>query len=321
MPIRILATLLALALTSTVSLTAPAAETTDYIAQIKQQQGKAETGDASAAQDPLVAQTLNRHYPVNADASERLARISDGAQHECHYIRPDDKNEYCMSLHSEKTVATARGKRRYLLFRGDNLSGAHAASGLVALHAVTAENGAWRETARVQSEVGELGRAPEAWQWQELGAGYWGVSGQGSFTANGETTGGMTLLYDGGDRLAESYIPVTLSWNADFCDPAVAAFCDNDWKDENRAKEVLAHSTDLHGILNIRRDLAPSGNLWPLEIRISGFKGRKITGRENNGAYRIAPIKEYWQDKYLFRYDAAKHAYHMPDDYPLNIQY
>ena len=121
MPIRILATLLALALTSTVSLTAPAAETTDYIAQIKQQQGKAETGDASAAQDPLVAQTLNRHYPVNADASERLARISDGAQHECHYIRPDDKNEYCMSLHSEKTVATARGKRRYLLFRGDNL--------------------------------------------------------------------------------------------------------------------------------------------------------------------------------------------------------
>ena len=49
--------------------------------------------------------------------------------------------------------------------------------------------------------------------------------------------------------------------------------------------------------------------------------GRKITGRENNGAYRIAPIKEYRQDKYLFRYDAAKHAYHMPDDYPLNIQY
>ena len=139
MPIRILATLLALALTSTVSLTAPAAETTDYIAQIKQQQGKAETGDASAAQDPLVAQTLNRHYPVNADASERLARISDGAQHECHYIRPDDKNEYCMSLHSEKTVATARGKRRYLLFRGDNLSGAHATSGLVALHAFTVE--------------------------------------------------------------------------------------------------------------------------------------------------------------------------------------
>ena len=48
MPIRILATLLALALTSTVSLTAPAAETTDYITQIRQQQGKAEAGDANA---------------------------------------------------------------------------------------------------------------------------------------------------------------------------------------------------------------------------------------------------------------------------------
>jgi len=116
---------------------------------------------ASATQNPLVAQTLNRHYPVNADASERLARLSDGAQYECHYIRID-KNEYCMSLHSEKTVATARGKRRYLLFRGDNLSGAHATSGLVALHAFTAENGAWREAALVQREVGELGRAPES---------------------------------------------------------------------------------------------------------------------------------------------------------------
>ena len=48
MPIRILATLLALALTSTVSLTAPAAETTDYITQIRQHQGKAEAGDANA---------------------------------------------------------------------------------------------------------------------------------------------------------------------------------------------------------------------------------------------------------------------------------
>ena len=275
---------------------------------------------AIAAQDPLIAQTLEKHYPVNADASERRARSSDGAQRECHYIRIGN-SEYCMSLHSEKTVATAQGKRRYLLFRGDNLSGAHAASGLVALHAFTEENGAWRETARVQSEVGELGRAPKAWQWQEFGAGYWGVSGQDSFTANGETSGGLTLLYDDGDRLAASYIPVTLRWNAEFCDPAVEAFCDNDWKDENGAKEILANSADLHGIPTIRRDLAPNDNRWPLEIRVSGFKGRKITGRENNGAYRIAPIKEYRQDKYLFRYDAAKHAYHMPDDYPLNIQY
>ena len=147
MPTRILATLLALALTGTASLTAPSAERTDYITQIKQPQG-----DASTAQDPLVKQTLNQHYPVNADASERLARISDGAPRECHYIRSGN-DEYCMTLHSEKTVDGARGKRRYLFFRGDNLSGAHAASGLVVLHAFTAENGAWRETARGQSEV------------------------------------------------------------------------------------------------------------------------------------------------------------------------
>ena len=224
-----------------------------------------------------------------------------------------------MTLHSEKTVDGARGKRCYLLFRGDNLSGAHFAGGLVVLHAFTAENGAWRETARVQSEVGEWGRAPETWQWQELGAGYWSVSGQSSFTANGETTGGLTLLYDDGERLAASYIPVTLSWNADFCDPAVAAFCDNDWKDENRAKEVLAHSTDLHGILNIRRDLAPVGNSWPLEITLNGYDGRKITGRENNGAYRLAPIKGYRQEKYTFPYDATKHDYQMPDNYPIRF--
>lgn len=271
---------------------------------------------AIAVQDPLVAQTLEKHYPANADASERLAHSSDGAQRECHYIRSGN-DEYCMHLHSEKTVDGAQGKRRYLFFRGDNLSGAHAASGLVVLHAFTAENGAWRETARVQSEVGELGRAPEAWQWQELGAGYWGVSGQSSFTANGETTGSLTLLYDDGERLAKSHIPLTYSLDADFCDPTVEKLCDNAWEGENGATETLANSADLHGIATIRRDLAPSGNFWPLEISISGFKGRKISGHESNGAYRLAPIKEYRQDKYLFRYDAAKHAYQMPDDYPL----
>ena len=275
---------------------------------------------ATAAQDPFIAQTLEKHYPVNAGASERLARISDGAQRECHYIRSGN-SEYCMHLHSEKTVDGVRGKRRYLLIRGDNLAGGHAFTGLVALHAFTAENGAWQETARVQSEVGEWGRAPKAWQWQELGAGYWGVSGQSSYTANGETTGGLTLLHDDGERLAKIHIPLTYSRDADFCDPAEQKTCDNAWEDENGAKETLANSTDLHGILNIRRDLEPSSNYWPLEISISGFKGRKITRRETNGAYRIAPIKEYRQDKYLFRYDAAKHAYHMPDDYPFNIQY
>ena len=222
-----------------------------------------------------------------------------------------------MHLHSEKTVADAQGKRRYLLMRGDNLSGGHAFTGLVALHAFTAENGAWQETARVQSEVGEWGRAPKAWQWQELGAGYWGVSGQSSYTANGETTGSLTLLHDDSGRLTASHIPLTYSLDADFCDPAVEKHCDNAWEDENGAKETLANSADLHGILTIRRDLAASGKHWPLEISISGFKGRKISGRETNGAYHLAPIKEYWQDKYLFRYDAAKHSYQMPDDYPL----
>ena len=275
---------------------------------------------ANATQDALIAQTLEKHYPANADASERLARSSDGAQHECHYIRSGN-SEYCMHLHSEKTVADAQGKRRYLLMRGDNLSGGHAFTGLVALHAFTAENGAWQETARVQSEVGEWGRAPKAWQWQELDAGYWGVSGQSSYTANGETTGGLTLLHDDSDRLAVSYIPLTYSRDADFCDPAEQKTCDNAWEDENGAKETLANSADLHGILTIRRDLAASGKHWPLEIRVSGFKGRKISGSETNGAYRIVPIKAYRQDKYLFRYDAAKHAYHMPDDYPFNIQY
>ena len=53
---------------------------------------------AQAATDPLIAQTLNQHYPVNADASARLARASDGKQRECHYYRVDD-DEYCMTLH------------------------------------------------------------------------------------------------------------------------------------------------------------------------------------------------------------------------------
>ena len=59
---------------------------------------------AQAATAPLIAQTLNQHYPVNADASARLARASDGKQRECHYYRVDD-DEYCMTLTAHRTNA------------------------------------------------------------------------------------------------------------------------------------------------------------------------------------------------------------------------
>lgn len=82
MPTRILATLLALALTGTASLTAPAAERTDYITQIKQPQG-----DASTAQDPLVKQTLTSTIPsmqtpanaLRASATARRANATTSA--------------------------------------------------------------------------------------------------------------------------------------------------------------------------------------------------------------------------------------------------
>ena len=88
---------------------------------------------------------------------------------------------------------------------------------------------------------------------------------------------------------------------------------------EAGAKEHLANTKDLQATLNIRRDLNPVGNSWPLEITLNGYDGRTISGRENNGAYRLAPIKEYRQEKYTFPYDATKHDYQMPDNYPIRF--
>ena len=272
---------------------------------------------AQADTDPLIAQTLNQYYPVDADASARLARASDGKQRECHYYRVDD-DEYCMILHSEKTADSTQDKRRYLLFTGKNLNEGHASAGLAVLFAFTEENGGWRETAHGQTEAGEWGDAPEDWQWQEFGPGYWGAVGKSGFVQGGGLEEAFNILHDDGERIASSTIPATSSYD-EFCDPAVEKFCDNFWEGEAGAKEHLANTKDLQATLNIRRDLNPVGNSWPLEITLNGYDGRKITGRENNGAYRLAPIKEYRQEKYTFPYNATKHDYQMPDNYPIRF--
>ena len=89
----------------------------------------------------------------------------------------------------------------------------------------------------------------------------------------------------------------------------------------NHFAQAVAFYDKVLATLNIRRDLAPVSNTWPLEISVSGYAGRKVSGREANGAFRLAPVKEYRQEKFLFPYDAAKHDYQTPGDYPLRMDW
>ncbi|EHM50496.1 hypothetical protein [Cardiobacterium valvarum] len=141
----------------------------------------------AADADTLAQETLNQHFPANAGA---LEVFNDDANHPaagdklktCHFAPMKEVENadsdgglegYCLRLVSEKVVDVAAGKRRYLLFAGDNLHTPHSAPGMVALFAFSSADGKdWQPAAQYQGEgFGKYGIAPTDWQWQLFGKG------------------------------------------------------------------------------------------------------------------------------------------------------
>mgnify|MGYP000850808241 FL=1 len=276
------------------------------------------TASAKTASDALVAQTLAKHYPIKQEAGQRLKERSEGKESQCNYVLvrdAEEENEYCMRLHSE--TRDSSGKRRYLLFTGRNLNDGHAAGGLVSLFVFSGNGEQWQEVAHGYTAAGGWGEAPDEWQWQEFGPGHWGALGRSGYSQGGALEETFVILHDEGDRVSSNAILATSSYEG------LCAAEDEDcrWESEAEANEQLANTSDLQATLNIRRDLAPVSNTWPLEISVSGYAGRKVSGREANGTFRLAPVKEYRQEKFLFPYDAAKHDYQTPGDYPLQMDW
>ena len=282
--------------------------------------------------DTLVQQLLDTHYPGNQKAVEAFnkGRNAEEAIRQCHFRNDkerDDKEEiiagYCMDFIGEKMVDTAQGRRRYLFFSGENLNHAHLMSGLDSLFVFDSVNGRdWRLLTRKETDAmggWGWGQATRSIQWLEIGPGLWGVMSKNGFRTGGETVSSARVLYDDNGKIRHTAIPIAFNIHDDFCDPAVTDFCDNDWQDEAGAARELAKSAALRGVLSVRRNLPPEAGFYPLQVTVDGYRGRKITGRRDNGAFVITPVLVFQRQPYLFHYDAAQQDYVMPTDFPIRF--
>ena len=277
--------------------------------------------------DAFVQQLLEKQYPHNEKALKAFNEDKEGeeAVKQCHFReikKPEDKDTpmdgYCMNFVSEKIADTAQGKRRYVFFSGDKLVSCHGCTGLDSLFVFTSADGKdWQLFAHKETEGGNgsWGKSSSEVKWLETGPDVWGVITEGGFSQGGAMEDSTQILHDDGKEIYATLIP-TLSDNTGIED------CDD--KEflkiaEKSQAECYANQTDLKATIEVRHDLSAVGNTYPVQVTVNGYEGMKLAGKGKNA--KAQPLKEYKDKKYLFSYDANKHEYVMPADYPKSLDF
>ena len=256
------------------------------------------------ADDQLAQQILDKNFPANGDA---LKIYNDNYPEEdklkeCRFVAEPDKNlaaelkelsGYCMRLVSDKTVAG----RRYLIFAGDSLHTPHSESGLVSLFVFDKEGKDGTPMRQFQGHFGKYGGAPEEWSWQEYGKDIWGASAYDGDIAWGQGWSWLLMLIDDGKEIRLADVPVSYgNFSEDLgCEP-----------------EDLDKCMELNAEYKVRQDLPAVAGLYPLEATVNGFIGMK---KGEKGA-KPQRLKEFKNEKFIFSYDADKHNYVEPKDFP-----
>ncbi len=260
------------------------------------------------ADDQLAQQILDKNFPANGDA---LKIYNDDANHledklkECRFVAEPDKDKaaelkelsgYCMRLVSDKTVAG----RRYLIFAGDSLYTAHSESGLVSLFAFDKEGKDGTPARQFQGHFGRYGDAPDEWSWQEYGKDIWGASAYDGDLGGGAGWSWQVMLIDDGKEIRLADVPTSYG---NFIEDEGEEVCE---------PEDLAECKGLDAEYKVRQDLPAVAGLYPLEATVNGFIGMK---KGEKGA-KPQRLKEFKNEKFLFSYDADKHNYVKPKDFP-----
>ena len=269
----------------------------------------------AADADSLVQDTLDKHFPENAEA---LKVFNDDANHlaaedklkGCHFapmkeVENTDSDGglegYCLRLVSEKVVDVAAGKRRYLLFAGDNLHTPHSAPGMIALFAFSSADGKdWQPATQYQGEgFGKYGIAPTEWQWQLFGKDVWGATTFTGDAAWGGSWSSQGILLDDGKAIHAAFVPSGFSnfSEEDGCEP-----------------EDLSQCADVQVKYAVREDLPAVGNVYPLELSLDGFIGMAKSGKGKNA--KPKPVKTLKGEKFIWQFDADKHTYVEPKGFP-----
>ena len=64
----------------------------------------------------------------------------------------------------------------------------------------------------------------------------------------------------------------------------------------------------------VGEDLPAVGNVYPLELSLDGFIGMAKAGKDKNA--RPKPVKTFKGEKFIWPFDADKHAYIEPKGFP-----
>lgn len=262
------------------------------------------------ADDQLAQQILDKNFPANGDAlkiyNDANPLPRDNKLKECRFAAEPDKDRvatskellgYCMRLVSDKTMAG----RRYLIFAGDSLYTPHSESGLVALFAFDKEGKDGKPARQFQGHFGEYGYAPDEWSWQEYGKDIWGASAYDGDLVGGTGSSWQMMLIDDGKEIRLASVPTIYS-----------NFSEDAGEDKGCEPEDLAKCMDLNAEYKVRQDLPAVAGLYPLEATVNGFVGMK-KGEKDAQPQRL---KEFKNEKFIFSYDADKHNYVKPKDFP-----
>ena len=203
-------------------------------------------------------------------------------------------SRFCMRFHSEKVIDGAQGKRRYLLFIGDNINQARYDGGLVSLMLFKIDGDGW--TLVDKKETGASGYNSE-WQWLEFAPGRWGVYGGDSHDGMGYAFTYTRILRDDNDRIREQGITTANDNSGSY------GFCENEEKSEEERAACRKDIQNLSATLTTRPDLGAANGAYPLEIRVSG---------EAQGGK-----KQYNDQPFIFKYDGKNHRYIRPKGYPM----
>ena len=269
--------------------------------------------------DAFVQQLLEKQYPHNEKALKVFNEKTEGEKAKRCYFKGDKElsNEgdgmygHCMKFVGEKIADTAQGKRRYILFSGDNLAYCHGCPGLDSLFIFTSTDGKdWSLLSHKETNAsGPWGQGSSEVEWQEIGPGSWGIMNEGVDAHNSTAYGVTKILRDDGEVIREAAITFYFSNGG-------AVGCGEEFDDIDKKK--LPDCAELDGTVEIRKDLPAMGNTYPLQVTINGYEGLKLVGKGKNA--RTQPIKEYKNEKFLFSYNPDKHEYIMPTDYPKSLR-
>ena len=218
------------------------------------------------------------------------------------WLSPDKETggAYCMKFKTQKTVETPEGRLEFVLFTGNHIDtdtmsedGIHAHSGRSGIFVFRRENGIPVPVASAPYiSAGSFGNAPEQWTFHRFGEHRWGFLTQHCDAHQGYSGCHYVINVYDGKRIVNSWIGAE-------SDNTSALVCE-ELKGEER-RRCLDKEVELESTIKIRRDLPATAGFYPLEIKVSGRKGRKNIAQTFVIPYRNAKTGYAEPKNYLFR--------------------